>query len=164
MIPSLYLRLADEDEIIGTDWAEMGERAYAYLPFDEELQTSSRSSNEEPNVVVDSRSQCSRNKSPRLTKLKKMLMADKNTVIRGVPDLIERPVLDYNQQKDLGAYQLHTFDRPTGGDLLQKPPSKIREEHRENQSVDIDHHPMSYSTEETSTPGSSMDSSEKTKG
>ncbi|KAI9361343.1 ammonium transporter AmtB-like domain-containing protein [Pilaira anomala] len=163
-IPSLYLRLADEDEIIGTDWAEMGERAYAYLPFDEELQTSSRSSNEEPNVVVDSRSQCSRNKSPRLTKLKKMLMADKNTVIRGVPDLIERPVLDYNQQKDLGAYQLHTFDRPTGGDLLQKPPSKIREEHRENQTVEIDHHPMSYSTEGTSTPGSSMDSSEKTKG
>jgi Amt family ammonium transporter len=35
-IPSLTLRLADEDEIIGTDWAEMGERAYGYLPMDEE--------------------------------------------------------------------------------------------------------------------------------
>jgi Amt family ammonium transporter len=35
-IPSLKLRLADEDEIIGTDWAEMGERAYGYLPVDEE--------------------------------------------------------------------------------------------------------------------------------
>ncbi|CAO3630523.1 unnamed protein product [Mucor fragilis] len=35
-IPSLKLRLADEDEIIGTDWAEMGERAYGYLPMDEE--------------------------------------------------------------------------------------------------------------------------------
>lgn len=35
-VPSLKLRLADEDEIIGTDWAEMGERAYGYLPMDEE--------------------------------------------------------------------------------------------------------------------------------
>ncbi|RCI03276.1 hypothetical protein CU098_012468 [Rhizopus stolonifer] len=35
-IPSFKLRLADEDEIIGTDWAEMGERAYGYLPMDEE--------------------------------------------------------------------------------------------------------------------------------
>lgn len=35
-IPSLTLRLADEDEIVGTDWAEMGERAYGYLPMDEE--------------------------------------------------------------------------------------------------------------------------------
>ncbi|KAI8078527.1 ammonium transporter AmtB-like domain-containing protein [Thamnidium elegans] len=35
-IPFLTLRLADEDEIIGTDWAEMGERAYGYLPMDEE--------------------------------------------------------------------------------------------------------------------------------
>lgn len=35
-IPSLTLRLKDEDEIIGTDWAEMGERAYGYLPMDEE--------------------------------------------------------------------------------------------------------------------------------
>ncbi|KAI9473979.1 MAG: ammonium transporter AmtB-like domain-containing protein [Benjaminiella poitrasii] len=34
--PFLKLRLADEDEIIGTDWAEMGERAYGYLPMDEE--------------------------------------------------------------------------------------------------------------------------------
>ncbi|KAI8881161.1 ammonium transporter [Backusella circina FSU 941] len=35
-IPSLTLRLGDEDEMIGTDWAEMGERAYGYLPIDEE--------------------------------------------------------------------------------------------------------------------------------
>jgi hypothetical protein len=35
-IPALKLRLADEDEIIGTDWAQMGERAYGYLPMDEE--------------------------------------------------------------------------------------------------------------------------------
>lgn len=35
-IPSYKLRLADEDEIVGTDWAEMGERAYGYLPMDEE--------------------------------------------------------------------------------------------------------------------------------
>lgn len=35
-IPFLTLRLKDEDEIIGTDWAEMGERAYGYLPMDEE--------------------------------------------------------------------------------------------------------------------------------
>jgi Amt family ammonium transporter len=35
-IPSLTLRLGDQDEMIGTDWAEMGERAYGYLPMDEE--------------------------------------------------------------------------------------------------------------------------------
>ncbi|KAG2212249.1 hypothetical protein INT47_001608 [Mucor saturninus] len=143
MIPSLYLRLADEDEIIGTDWAEMGERAYAYLPFDEEI--NSRSSNEDnTNVVIDARSQSSRNKSPRLSKLKKLLMVDRTTVIKGVPDLIEKPVLDYGQQKDLGAYPLNSFAKPTGGDLLQKAPTKVQEEHREHEPVEFNHHPMSY--------------------
>lgn len=143
MIPSLYLRLADEDEIIGTDWAEMGERAYAYLPFDEEI--NSRSSNEDnSNLVIDARSQSSRNKSPRLSKLKKLLMVDRTTVIKGVPDLIEEPVLDYGQQKDLGAYPLNSFPKPTGGDLLQKAPTKVMEEHREHETVEFDHHPMSY--------------------
>lgn len=136
----MYLRLADEDEIIGTDWAEMGERAYGYLPFDEEL---SRSSNEDnANVVRDTRIE-KNSKSPRLSKMKKLLMVDRQTVIKGVPDLIEQPVLDYGQHKDLGSLPLGSLARPTGGDLLQKAPAKVEEEHQLHEPVDFDHHPMS---------------------
>ncbi|KAG1239567.1 hypothetical protein G6F68_018509 [Rhizopus microsporus] len=51
-IPSLALRLVDEDEIIGTDWAQMGERAYGYLPFeeDEEADCYRRRSHIDPDV------------------------------------------------------------------------------------------------------------------
>jgi Amt family ammonium transporter len=138
-IPTLYLRLADEDEIIGTDWAEMGERAYAYLPFDEEASSRSGESSEEGNVVIDARSE---KNSKRVNKIKKLLMVDRATVIKGVPDLIEEPVLDYGQQKDLGAYHLNKFAEPTGGDLLQKTSAKMREEHQEHQPMYFHSHPM----------------------
>jgi Amt family ammonium transporter len=142
-IPTLYLRLADEDEIIGTDWAEMGERAYAYLPFDEEIATpTSRRSGDssEDNVVVGVRSE--KKSSQHLNKVKKLLMVDRTTVIKGVPDLIEEPVLDYGQQKDLGAYHLNKLNEPTGGDLLQKTSAKMREEHQAHQPIHFEGHPM----------------------
>jgi Amt family ammonium transporter len=141
-IPSLYLRLADEDEIIGTDWAEMGERAYAYLPFDEEMNSPTRRSNES-----DSNSETNNEKkSPRLNRIKKLLMVDRTTVIKGVPDLIEEPVLDYGQSKDLGAYPLGKTTsgaHATGGDLLQKASAKVRDEHQENEPINFEDHPMS---------------------
>jgi Amt family ammonium transporter len=142
----MYLRLADEDEIIGTDWAEMGERAYGYLPFDEESSSPSHSSNEDhSNVVIDTRSQLSKNKSPRLSTIKKMLMVDRTTVIKGVPDLIEVPVMDYGQQKNLGSLPLNSLARPTGGDLIQKNATRVEEEHQEHDTVNFIHHPMSTS-------------------
>ncbi|KAI9319918.1 ammonium transporter AmtB-like domain-containing protein, partial [Dichotomocladium elegans] len=36
-IPSMRLRLASKDEVIGTDWAQMGERAYGYIEWEEEM-------------------------------------------------------------------------------------------------------------------------------
>lgn len=175
-IPFLYLRLADEDEIVGTDWAEMGERAYAYLPFDEEVATpTSRRSDEssEINVTVGPQSEKKNNKH--FNRIKKLLMVDRTTVIKAVPDLIEEPVLDYSQPKDLGAYHLNKLTRPTGGDLLQKTSAKMREEHQEHQPIHFDIHPMQIvhhensedtievlsSSKENSSPSSS-NSSEKT--
>ncbi|EPB90792.1 hypothetical protein HMPREF1544_02370 [Mucor circinelloides 1006PhL] len=168
-IPSLYLRLADEDEIIGTDWAEMGERAYGYLPFDEEMNTPTRRSNES-----DSNSETNdEKKNPRLNRIKKLLMVDRTTVIKGVPDLIEEPVLDYGQSKDLGGYSLGktTSTHATGGDLLQKASARVREEHQENEPVHFEEHPMSVNyhgkgsdaTQVASTSSSSSNSSEKAK-
>ncbi|KAI8986487.1 ammonium transporter AmtB-like domain-containing protein [Pilobolus umbonatus] len=131
-IPGVSLRLADEDEIIGTDWAEMGERAYDYLDQQQD-RISPRLSNEEMNTAVpsDLSTKPMKKKNTKLSKLKKLLMVDRTTVIKGIPDLIEEPVLDYNQSKELGQIKVHTV--PTGGDLLQKTPSRMREEKRLSQ-------------------------------
>lgn len=142
-IPTLYLRLADEDEVIGTDWAEMGERAYGYLPF-EELNTVSRGSNNN-SISIDNDGQSKRN--TRLSKIKKLLMIDGNIVVKSAPNLIEKPVLDYTQQKDLGNYQLGSNPpKVTGGNLMQKSTAKVEEEKQEHDSsAHIDHHPKKYS-------------------
>lgn len=142
-IPTLYLRLADEDEVIGTDWAEMGERAYGYLPF-EELNTVSGGSNNN-SISIDNDGQSKRN--TRLSKIKKLLMIDGNIVVKSAPNLIEKPVLDYTQQKDLGNYQLGSNPpKVTGGNLMQKSTAKVEEEKQEHDSsARIDHHPKKYS-------------------
>ncbi|KAI8885211.1 ammonium transporter [Backusella circina FSU 941] len=146
-IPALQLRLADEDEIIGTDWAQMGERAYGYLPFDEETGTPvSRRSNDDEvqqeNVANPGSGQ--HNKKSNFKNLRKLLMTDRTTVIKGVPDLIEEPVLDYGQQKDMGGIGLHELrlSEPTGRDLLQKTPSRHREEIQEAGPIDVEGNPM----------------------
>lgn len=164
-IPFLYLRLADEDEIIGTDWAEMGERAYGYLPFEESNTPPSRSSDENnANVVIDTRSQSSHTKrNPYLSKVRKLLMIDKTTIVKGVPNLIEQPVLDYSQQKDLGNYRLgsiqHQQLKPTGGDLLQTNSTKVDEEKQKHEPVKFDHHPINYNVSgDTILEGSSSSS------
>ncbi|CAO3652565.1 unnamed protein product [Mucor hiemalis] len=141
-IPSLYLRLADEDEVIGTDWAEMGERAYGYLPF-EELNTVSRGSdNTSVSVDSDTQSQKSHPKNTRLSKIKKLLMIEGNIVVKGASNLVEKPILDYSQQKDLGNYRLSSSPpKVTGGDLHQKNTAKVKEEKQERVEDHLDHHP-----------------------
>ncbi|KAI8080672.1 ammonium transporter AmtB-like domain-containing protein [Gilbertella persicaria] len=117
-VPSLYLRLADEDEVVGTDWAEMGERAYGYLPF-EEAGTSMSAQTAPANLNGSIRKQ-----NIHMTRLRKLFMVDRSAVIRGVPNLIEEPVLDYSQQKDLGVYHLNTLQQPT---MDHKPSAQLKE-------------------------------------
>ncbi|KAI8884242.1 ammonium transporter [Backusella circina FSU 941] len=129
-IPALQLRLADEDEIIGTDWAQMGERAYGYLPFYEGAESPRRSNEDESTSQTDEESvvendnkntdAASKKRAAPFKKLRKLFMNDRNTVINRVPDLIEEPVLDYGQKKDHqdgGSIRLR--DMPTGRDLIQ---------------------------------------------
>ncbi|CEG68897.1 hypothetical protein RMATCC62417_05065 [Rhizopus microsporus] len=145
MVPSLRLRLADEDEIIGTDWAQMGERAYAYLPFEEEEELEChrrRRSDGDQEIEIRSIAAGSGNhvKKHRFSKIMKLLMSDRTTVINRVPDLVEEPVLDYSQQKDLGSAA--SVKTATGGDLLQKTGAQMRHEQQENDSLEIEKHPM----------------------
>jgi Amt family ammonium transporter len=129
-IPALQLRLADEDEIIGTDWAQMGERAYGYLPFYEGSESPRRSNEDEGSSQTDEESVIENNNTDAVAaqkkratpfkKLRKLLKNDRNAVINRVPDLIEESVLDYGQKKDHrdgGSIRLR--DMPTGRDLLQ---------------------------------------------
>ncbi|OBZ88070.1 Ammonium transporter 1 [Choanephora cucurbitarum] len=104
-VPSLYLRLADEDEIVGTDWAEMGERAYGYLDYEEAEAVT-------PDNINGHTLDNSKKQNIHVARLKRLLMIDRSTVIRGAPDLVEAPVMDYGQQKDLGAYDLHSLKPP----------------------------------------------------
>ncbi|KAI8096247.1 ammonium transporter AmtB-like domain-containing protein [Halteromyces radiatus] len=153
MIPKMKLRLDDEAELMGTDWAEMGERAYAYLPF-EEQQTPTRQSRSSDDTNENNNDQ-SNDTSSSIIKhdpyiqhhenikkhnpfkgIKKLMMTNDRTVIKGVPDLIEEPVmLDYHQQKDLGAIRMHEIVEPTGGDLYQKTQAKLRDERQAEEDV-----------------------------
>ncbi|KAI9305019.1 ammonium transporter AmtB-like domain-containing protein [Cunninghamella echinulata] len=189
LIPSLKLRLDDEAELMGTDWAEMGERAYAYLPF-EEQQTQSRSSRDDAasaNSIDDDKPQIhcindassttvgssmkQKKKNNPFKGIKKLMMSNDKTVIKGVPDLIEEPVmLDYSQQKDLGAIRMQEIIEPTGGDLYQKTQAKIREENQNEEDIihSIGHsmseiHGSNHNTPTTSSSSSSSSSEMKQK-
>lgn len=179
MFPALKLRLNDEAELMGTDWAEMGERAYAYLPFEEsqshrssreDVSSTNSTDNDKPQVtcINDSSSTTvtssmkQKKKNNPFKGIKKLMMTNDKTVIKGVPDLIEEPViLDYNQQKDLGAIHMHEIIEPTGGDLYQKTQAQIREENQGEE--DIIHsigHPMTeIYIDESNTPTTSSSSS-----
>ncbi|KAG1452648.1 hypothetical protein G6F56_007761 [Rhizopus delemar] len=103
-IPSLSLRLVDEDEIIGTDWAQMGERAYGYLPFEEDEEAECYRRRGHIDVDVRSIAAGSGNHTQKhrfRNKIMKLLKNDNRTVIQGVPNLVEESVLDYGQQKEL---------------------------------------------------------------
>ncbi|KAI8330631.1 ammonium transporter AmtB-like domain-containing protein [Chlamydoabsidia padenii] len=173
-VPFLKLRLDDEAEVLGTDWSEMGERAYAYLPFVEEQQlqqqrqeqqerASQCSSEEEDNSIAKVETKHTEKKAKNPFKgIKKLIMTNDRTVIKGVPDLIEEPVmLDYHQQKDLGAIRMHEIIEPTGGDLYQKTQAKLRDERQEGQDVicEMDDHPMRVHTPPSSSSSSATASS-----
>ncbi|SAM03198.1 hypothetical protein [Absidia glauca] len=188
LVPFLKLRLDDEAEAMGTDWSEMGERAYAYLPFVEEQHQLQQQQQQQQQQQEDRASQTSsdddddgRDGSSTMTKhhevhhtetkhknpfkgIKKLIMTNDRTVIKGVPDLIEEPVmLDYHQQKDLGAIRMHEIVEPTGGDVYQKTQAKLRDERQEGQDVvgDMDH-PMQMIHPPSSTSSSATASSSST--
>ncbi|KAG1127999.1 hypothetical protein G6F42_006375 [Rhizopus arrhizus] len=138
-IPSLALRLVDEDEIIGTDWAQMGERAYGYLPFeeDEEADCYRRRSHIDPDVRSIAAGSGNHIQKHRFrNKIMKLLMSDKHTVIQGVPNLVEEPVLDYSQQKELSGSTTTVHTTPS---LVQNTRAK---QDKEIEPVIIERYPM----------------------
>ncbi|KAI9250021.1 ammonium transporter AmtB-like domain-containing protein [Sporodiniella umbellata] len=103
-IPSFNLRLMDEDEIIGTDWAQMGERAYGYLPFEEDEEAECYRRRGHIDVDVRSVAAGSGNHTQKhrfRNKIMKLLLNDKSTAIQGVSNLEEASVLDYGQPKEM---------------------------------------------------------------
>ncbi|ORX61301.1 ammonium transporter [Hesseltinella vesiculosa] len=175
LFPSLKLRLDDEAEAMGTDLSEMGERAYAYLPMEEAhtpRRSSSGSSTEEgddfskhanvsetmtasTDIAVAMKKK--KKKQRPFRNIRKLIASNQHTVIKGVPDLIEEPVmLDIFQQKDLGSIHLHELE-PTGRDIYQKSNAKMREEMQEHTDViGTIGHPMESAT---AIPSSSASSS-----
>lgn len=125
----------------------MGERAYGYLPFEEINAVSRGSDNNSISIDNDGQSQKNHKRNTRFSKIKKLLMIDGNIVVKGAPNLIEKPVMDYSQQKDLGSYQLGSNPpKATGGNLMQKSNAKVEEEKQEHDgSVSLDQHPKKYS-------------------
>ncbi|KAI8350169.1 ammonium transporter AmtB-like domain-containing protein [Blakeslea trispora] len=128
-VPFLYLRLADEDEIVGTDWAEMGERAYGYLEYEESQAQAAAAANNINGHMFDS----STKQNVHVARLKRFFMIDRSTVIKGAPDLVEAPVMDYGQQKDLGAYDLHTLKPPVPNSTNEVIIQKVQD----NQTSDL---------------------------
>lgn len=117
-IPYMQLRLDDDAEMIGTDWAQMGERAYGYIAWEEEMRRVASS------VNADMENDAASSQRPRgaLHKIRRFFMANEQRAnIKGAPNLIEEPVLDYGQPKDLGT--IHLTKIPTT--QTQQPPVSI---------------------------------------
>ncbi|KAG2221497.1 hypothetical protein INT45_008822 [Circinella minor] len=97
MFPQMKIRLDEPDEVTGTDWAQMGERAYGYIEWEEEM---IRIASRHPNDP-ETEEQLSAKKST-LRNLRRFLMInDRSTTVNGVPTLVEESVMDYGQQKDI---------------------------------------------------------------
>ncbi|KAI7872996.1 ammonium transporter AmtB-like domain-containing protein [Spinellus fusiger] len=104
LIPFLRLRLNDSDELVGTDWAEMGERAYGYLPFDEEISRSRSDSeaSENPEITRDKTKVQLSDKKNKFDQLKRLMSVNSAPTSNQLQDLIEQPIMHF-EQKDLGA-------------------------------------------------------------
>lgn len=81
-IPFLRLRLNDEAEMMGVDWSEMGERAYAYLPMTESGEFITPNGNSTSADVAQ------------------------GVVVKRIPDIIEQP----SEGKDMGGIKLQDID------------------------------------------------------
>ncbi|KAI9027330.1 ammonium transporter AmtB-like domain-containing protein [Phycomyces nitens] len=117
LIPFLRLRLNDEDELIGTDWAEMGERAYGYLPFEEEQlgQNCSASGSSDvsanPQVIHGEESSTQKKKSS-LGHFRRFLKANNDrAILNGLPNLVEQPAIGY-ENKEVAVVNLSNLSQP----------------------------------------------------
>ncbi|KAI8143364.1 ammonium transporter AmtB-like domain-containing protein [Fennellomyces sp. T-0311] len=114
LFPQMQIRLDEPDEVIGIDWAQMGERAYGYIEWEEEMiRVATRRSQQLQQQTKEAQGK----KSP-FRSIRRLLMINDRTTVKGVPTLIEEPVLDYGQQKAIRMAKL-----PTGNDILQRPTS-----------------------------------------
>lgn len=118
-IPCMKLRLDDHAEHIGTDWAQMGERAYGYIQWEEEMRRASTVDGQSIQQAAAS----TKSKKGALRRIKKMfLVGGDRTVVKGVPNLIEEPVLDYSQPKETGNIHLQKIEiRPTKNETAPAP-------------------------------------------
>lgn len=99
-IPFLRLRLNDEAEMMGVDWSEMGERAYAYLPVTESGDFITSNGNSTSADVAQ------------------------GVVVKRVPEIIEQPA-DGN---DIGGIKLQDLDLSNSSNFFslegkRSPPS-----------------------------------------
>lgn len=107
-IPSMQLRLHHEDERIGTDRAQMGETAYGYVEWGEELRR--------VNSHITDGAAASLYSVKRFDPFSfaKQLFGrgERSTTVTGAPTLTEEAVLDYGQAKNLGSIPLSKMPPP----------------------------------------------------
>lgn len=118
--PYLRLRLADHDEHIGTDWAQMGERAYGYIQWEEAMLQRAQHEQLDQQSIAEANNR----RKQFIRGLKKFLMIDNRHVVTGVPTLVEEPVLDYGQQKEqmaTGGIHMGKLKNATGNNVVTAP-------------------------------------------
>ncbi|KAI8975768.1 ammonium transporter AmtB-like domain-containing protein [Mycotypha africana] len=125
-IPHLYLRLADEDEIVGTDWAEMGERAYGYIAWDG--RSIHNSSSDNSYGINNSNSQMSNHNSDtglekgQSNTLNGMLGLNNPTAEEGVPGLQKEHISELKVNSEgFGTSSVYKLAKGcTGVDIFKK--------------------------------------------
>ncbi|KAI8390946.1 ammonium transporter AmtB-like domain-containing protein [Radiomyces spectabilis] len=150
-IPAFKLRLDDEAELLGTDLSEMGERAYSYLPLeDDQKHTRTASASSSDIDAVNETMKVTHTHPP--TELfggaLQQLMTSPRDIVKGVPELIEPPVQQSHNPSHRSSNPRHTVDmiQSTGGAVFQKSSAQVREEKQEQEFVGMEDQPMSVTT------------------
>ncbi|KAI7884909.1 ammonium transporter [Lichtheimia hyalospora FSU 10163] len=107
-IPSMQLRLHHEDERIGTDRAQMGETAYGYVEWGEEM----RRINSHVTDGAAASLYSVRRFDPFSFAKRIFGRREQSTTVVGAPTLTEEAVLDYGQAKNLGSIPLAKMPPP----------------------------------------------------
>lgn len=107
-IPSMQLRLHHEDERIGTDRAQMGETAYGYVEWGEEM----RRVNSRITDGAAASLYSVRRFDPFSFAKRLFGRGERSTTVAGAPTLTEEAVLDYGQAKNLGSIPLAKMPPP----------------------------------------------------